>query len=85
MPNHWVDQLNFIAILPYGSWLFDQFDSLKKHLRPVQTFLQKGLVQWSKKESCQGRKDYLENGTQLPSDVGVKVCRLSVELGIINP
>ena len=39
----------------------------------------------AKKESRQRRKDYLKNDTQLISNVGVRVCRLSVELGIVNP
>ncbi|MBF76271.1 hypothetical protein CMK20_19090 [Candidatus Poribacteria bacterium] len=60
--------------------MFDQFDSLKKHLRSVQTFLQKGLVQWPKKESRQRRKDYLKNDTQLISNVGCQ--GLSVISGV---
>lgn len=75
----------FIAIRPYGTWLADQVESLKKHLHSVQLFPEQGNVQWPGQGSYHRRKDYLQNGIILPSHIVANVQQLSTELGLADP
>ncbi|MEM7533119.1 MAG: Ldh family oxidoreductase [Chloroflexota bacterium] len=72
----------FIAIKPYGEWLDQRVADLKAHLHSVPTEPKQGEALWPGEASARRRKDYQENGIDIPERLAADMDTLADELGV---